>query len=92
MFAENLVGLGFLYSVFYIKSIPTHDKSFAVGKSGPNATFDLILLGLGLGWPWVGDFVGFIIIFICFPTQHNLVISKHPSGCCCGCGLGVGVL
>ena len=30
-------------------------------KSGPNATFNLIFLGLG--WPWVGEFVGFIIIF-----------------------------
>ena len=26
---------------------------------GPNAAFDLIFLGLG--WPWVGEFVGFII-------------------------------
>ena len=33
-----------------------------MGKSGPNATFDIIFLGLG--WPWVGEFVGFIIIFI----------------------------
>ena len=51
MFAENLVGFGFLYSVSYIKSIPTHEILFAVGKSGPNATFDLIFLGLG--WSWV---------------------------------------
>ena len=28
---------------------------------------------LGLDWPWVAEFVGFIIIFICFLTQHNLV-------------------
>ena len=28
---------------------------------------------LGLGWPWVGEFDGFITIFTCFPTQHNLV-------------------
>ena len=59
VFAENLVGIGFLYSVSYIKSIPTHEKLFAVGKSGPNSTFNLIFLGLG--WPWVGEFVGFII-------------------------------
>ena len=38
-FAENLVGLGFFYSVFYIKLIPTHEKLLAVGKSGPYATF-----------------------------------------------------
>ena len=30
----------------YLKSIPTHEKLFAVGK-GPNTTFDLIFLGLG---------------------------------------------
>ena len=51
-------------------------NSFAVGKSGPNATFNLIFLGLG--WPWVGEFDGFIVIFVCFPTQQNLVYRKHP--------------
>ena len=30
-------------------------KIFAVGKSGPKATFNLFFLGLG--WPWVGEFV-----------------------------------
>ena len=34
---------------------------------------------VGLGWPWVGEFVGFITIFICFPTQPNLVKRKHPN-------------
>ena len=77
MLAENLVGLGFLWSVSYIKSIPTHEKIFAVGKSGPNATFNLIFLGLG--WPRVGEFDGFFIIFICFPTQQNLVNRQHPN-------------
>ena len=49
VFAEDLIGLGFLWSFSYIKSIPTHEKLFAVGKkSGLNATFDLILLGVGL--------------------------------------------
>ena len=50
---------------------------FAVGKSGRNDTFNLIFLGLG--WPWVGEFDGFIKIFICFPTQQNLVNRKHPT-------------
>ena len=54
LFADNLIWLGFLLSVSYryIKSIPTHEKICAVGKSGPNATFNLIFLGwvgLGLG-------------------------------------------
>ena len=39
--AENLVGLGFLQSVSYIKPIITHEELFAVGKSDPNATFNL---------------------------------------------------
>ena len=31
--------------------------------AGPNATFNLIFLVLG--WPWVGEFVGFIVISRC---------------------------
>ena len=34
--------------------------------SGPNATFNLLFLGLG--WPWVGEFVGFMIIFYMFSS------------------------
>ena len=68
MLAENLVGLG-LQSVSYIKPIPTYEKIFAVGKSGPNAPFKLIFLGLG--WPWVGEFDGFIIALILFTTRQN---------------------
>ena len=71
VFAENLVGLGFLWCVPYIKPILTQEKIFAVGKSGPKATCNLFFRGLGC--PWVGEFDGFIIIFICFPTQQNLV-------------------
>ena len=77
MFTDNLVGVGFLYSVSYIKPILTHEKLFAVGKNGPNATFNLIFIGLD--WPWVGEFDGFIIIFTCFPTQQNLVNRIHPN-------------
>ena len=47
----------------------THEKKIAVGKSGPNATFDLFFLGLS--WPWVGKFV-------CFKTRQNLVNLKNP--------------
>ena len=40
--------------------------------------FDLIFLGLG--WPWVGEFDGFTVTFICmlFPTRDNLVHRKTP--------------
>ena len=75
MFAENLVGLGFLQSFSYIKPIPTHEKMFAVGKSGPNATFNLIFLGLG--GPWVGEFVGFIIFaWYMFPNPTEFRVSQ----------------
>ena len=47
VFAENLVGLGFLLSVSFIKPIPTHEKLFAMGKSGPIATLNLFFLGFG---------------------------------------------
>ena len=67
--AESLVGLGFLQSVSYKKSIPTHEKSFVVRKSGPNTTLTLILLGLG--WPWVGELVGFIRYLYDF--QPNII-------------------
>ena len=45
--AGNFVGLGFLQSVSFVKSIPTPEKLFAVGKNGPIATFNLFFLGLG---------------------------------------------
>ena len=31
-----------------------------------------------MGWPWVGEFIGFIIIFVSFATQQKLVNRKHP--------------
>ena len=57
------------------KSILTLEKSVAAVKSVPNATFSLIFLGLG--WPWVGEFVDFTVIFTCFTTQQNLVYTRH---------------
>ena len=53
MFVENLIGLGFLESVSYKKQIPTHEKLFAVGKRGPNATA-VTLFFLALGWVGLG--------------------------------------
>ena len=35
-------------------------------------------LSFGL-WPWVGEFVGFIIMFTSFPTQQDLVNHKHTN-------------
>ena len=48
-----------------------------MGKSGPNATLNLFFLGLG--WPWVGEFVGFIIVFDMFNVGQNVVCRKHPT-------------
>ena len=77
MFADNLVRLGFLQSVPYTKPIPTHDNLFAVGKSGPYATFNHFFF-LGLGWSWVGEFVGFIKIFIQLHVfQPNPILDEE---------------
>ena len=68
--------VGFRVVCFLYKTDPNPNPKFiAVGKSAPSATFHLIFLGLG--WPWVGEFAGSIIIFICFPTQQSLVNRKH---------------
>ena len=42
VFAEKWIGLSFLESVSCVKSIPTPEKKSAVGRSGPNATFNLL--------------------------------------------------
>ena len=46
-----------------------------------NATFNLFFLGLG--WHWVGEFVGFILIFSWYmfsnPTEFGKQIAKHPT-------------
>ena len=73
----NLVGLGLLQSVSYIKSIPTHEKIFCCGKKVAQMSlliyFFLDWVGLGLG-----SFVGFMIIFVCLPTQQKLEKSQTP--------------
>ena len=76
--ADNLVGLGFLNEIcfLYKTNLKPTENSLLWEKRGPNATFNLFFLGLG--WPWVGEFVGFIVKFRYFPTQPNLVNRKHP--------------
>ena len=73
-FAEKLVWLG-LKSVSDIISIPTHEKKIFVGKSGPNATFkpNFLWVGLALGF---GEFLGLIVLCMCFQTQQKLVNRK----------------
>ena len=53
VYAANLVGLGFLRSVSYIKSTPTHQKIFCCGKKWPQMpflTYIVSWVGLALGW------------------------------------------
>ena len=64
-----------MYSVTKNQSQPTKNY-WLWEKTSPNATFNLFFLGLG--WPWVGEFVGFIMRFTCFPTQQNWVKSQTP--------------
>ena len=30
------------------------------------------------GWPWVGEFDGFMIIFVCFPNPTEIGVSQTP--------------
>ena len=54
--------VGFLVVCFLYKTNPNpRKKVFTAGKSGPNATLNPILLGLG--WPWAGALVGFMTRF-----------------------------
>ena len=77
--AENLVALGFLQSVSEIKSMPTHEKLFAVGKKcGPNAHFLTSFFFLGSGWPWVEEFVGFTITLNTFSNPTELGRLQTP--------------
>ena len=80
VFTENLVGLRRFFVICFLlyqnQSLSNPREIITVGKSGPaDATVDPTFLGLG--WPWVGEFDGVIIIFICSPTQQNLVYRKH---------------
>ena len=69
--------VGLLAVCFHYKINPNPRKICAVGKSGPNATFNLIFLGLD--WPWVfgssSDSQYHLYVFQ--PNRQNLVNHKH---------------
>ena len=68
-----------MWSVSYIKLVPTHEKKIAVGKSGPNGHFlTYFCLGFGLGWSWVGEFVGFRNFFFMFSNPTEVCKSHRP--------------
>ena len=77
MFAENLVGLGFLKSVSYINQSQPTKNCLPWEKVAQMPLLTYFFPG------WIGrrfgGFVGFIIILPCFPTQHHLVNRKHPT-------------
>ena len=76
---RTICWVGFLAVCYLYKIKPNlRKKKCCEEKSGPKATFNLFFLRLG--WPWVEEFVGFMVIFTCFPTQQNLVNRKHPIG------------
>ena len=84
-FEENLVGLGLLvvYFLYEINPDPRRKKMLWEKVVQLFVTFNLIFLGLG--WPWVGEFVGFVVIFMFLnPTElgksHNIVRNGSQSG------------
>ena len=46
-------------------------------KEWPKRLLFLNLFFVWLGWPWVGESVCLITIFVCFPILQNLVNRKH---------------
>ena len=82
VFAGKLVGLGLLYSVSCIKSIPTHEKNSCCRKKvAQMPLFNLLFflwVGLALGWG-VRRFHNNILPGICLPTQHNLANRNYPN-------------
>ena len=79
VFTENSVGLDFLFLVvcFLYETNPNPRKNICLcEKVVQTPLFNLIFLGVG--WPWVGEFDGFIILLVCFPTEQNLVYRRHP--------------
>ena len=83
------LGQVFLQSVSYNKTNPNPRKKYWLWEEvAQNATFNPF--SLGLGWPWVGEFVGFIIICVCFPIQANLVNRKTPQYGCSSSSVTVG--
>ena len=69
--------VGFLLVCFRHKTNPNPRKIICCGEKVAQMPLQNLFF-LRLGWPWVGEFVGFIITYTCFPTQHNLVNRKHP--------------
>ena len=73
----------FFVVCFLYKTNPNPRKTICRGEKVARMPL-LNLIFLGLGWPWVGEFEGFIIMFLCFPTEQNLVprYIANAVSCC----------
>ena len=78
VFPKNCGWVRFLVVCFLYKTNPSPPKNICFGKRGPRCHFYPMVSWVGLALGWVS--CGFIIIFRCFLTQHNLVNHKHPIG------------
>ena len=76
VFQENFGWVGFVV-VFSLRKVnPNRPKIICCGKKvAQMPLFGLTFLGLG--WPWVGEFVGFIKIFYVFQPNRIWEIAKH---------------
>ena len=76
VFAGNFFWFGWVScSLFPIQNQSQPTKSnLPWEKSGPNATFNLFFVGFG--WPWVGGFVGFIMIFTSYMFSNPTYFGK----------------
>ena len=77
--------IGFLVVCFLSTTDPNPRKIIYCRKKWPKRHF-LTYFFLGLGWPWVGEFVGFIIMFIMFSkraevgkTEDTLILTYKYS-------------
>ena len=68
----RLLAVCFLY-----KTNPNPQKISYCGKNVAQMPL-LNLIFLGLGWPWVGEFVGFIKYLHAFQPNIIWYIAKHP--------------
>ena len=74
-------GVGFLEVCFLYKTNPDPRTLICRGKKWPKMPL-LTCFFLGLGWPWVGEFVGFIIIFTSFMFSNPTELGNSQTPYC----------
>ena len=72
--------VGFLVVCFpYETNLNIRKIIYSGKKVAQNATFNLIFLGFG--WPWVGEFIGFMVISICM-FSNPILFGKSQTLYC----------